>query len=197
MPKKNFKQLRKKMPPKARTRSTKQTKEQIRTLTTEVKKIPRTVGEAWDAMKAANELPRMYKVAWPVEDSKPEPIRSEIDNSKPVASEVILRRIQQIKETCPHTKTSQDAQGNAYFTSKLNIKWHEHSNGIVMGVCGTCFSQFDTRSLEDADWLQKDPKAKEYMGRAGKHAVGPPAVEIAPTKKLTLWQRFKNLFSWN
>lgn len=54
---------------------------------------------------------------------------------------------------------------------KLNIKWMQHSNGIILGVCGICQSQFDaTRNPEDAQLLMKDPKSIRWMGRAGDHA---------------------------
>lgn len=61
---------------------------------------------------------------------------------------------------------------------KLNIKWMQHSNGIVLGVCGICQSQFDaTRNREDAKLLMQDPKSIKWMGRAGEHAKR--GVEIA------------------
>lgn len=54
---------------------------------------------------------------------------------------------------------------------KPNIKWMEHSNGIVLGVCGGCNSQFDaTHNREDAQLLRQDPKSLRWMGRAGSHA---------------------------
>jgi hypothetical protein len=43
----------------------------------------------------------------------------------------------------------------------------EHSNGIILGVCGTCFSQFDaTHNAKDRALLQRDGTAKKNMGRA-------------------------------
>lgn len=71
------------------------------------------------------------------------------------------------KKQCPHTRINSDAAGNNSFDpEKLNIKWMEHSNGIVKGVCGTCFSEFDTRNAEDRKLLQRDGKAITNMGRA-------------------------------
>ena len=51
-----------------------------------------------------------------------------------------------------------------------NIKWMEHSNNIVKGVCGSCFSEFDSRSAADMGILRRDPKSVKSMGRAGQHA---------------------------
>lgn len=64
------------------------------------------------------------------------------------------------KKNCPHVREN--------LTS--NIKWQQHSNGIVKGVCGNCFSEFDTRNPEDRILLQRDPKGIKMMGRAGAHA---------------------------
>jgi hypothetical protein len=66
------------------------------------------------------------------------------------------------KQACPHTRT--DSEGT--FGDVLNIKWQEHSNGIILGVCGTCFSQFDARNPKDLALLRKDGKAQKNMGRA-------------------------------
>src|SRR5271170_5474675 len=56
------------------------------------------------------------------------------------------------KRQCPHKRTNSDGT----FGDKLNIKWQEHSNGIVKGVCGTCFSEFDTREPKDLAFLRAD-----------------------------------------
>lgn len=64
------------------------------------------------------------------------------------------------KKVCPHTREN----------GTPNIKWHEFSNSIVLGVCGTCFSQFDARNLEDLKLLRADLKSQKNMGRAGAHA---------------------------
>jgi hypothetical protein len=64
------------------------------------------------------------------------------------------------KRICPHKREN----------GTLNIKWQEHSNGITLGMCGTCFSQFDTRVPEDLALLRQDLKAIKNMGRAGSHA---------------------------
>lgn len=61
---------------------------------------------------------------------------------------------------------------------KLNIKWMQHSNNIILGVCGICQSQFDaTHNREDAQLLMRDPKSIRWMGRAGAHAQR--GVEVA------------------
>lgn len=74
-----------------------------------------------------------------------------------------MRKRNNAKKACQHLNEG----------GKLNIKWMEHSNGIILGVCGNtgCFSQFDaTHNREDAQLLMKDPKAIRWMGRAGNHA---------------------------
>lgn len=65
------------------------------------------------------------------------------------------------KKICPHTREN----------GTPNIKWQQHSNSIVLGVCGTCFSQFDARNPEDLKLLRMDLKSQKNMGRAGAHAV--------------------------
>lgn len=64
------------------------------------------------------------------------------------------------KRVCPHVRDN----------GTSNIKWMEHSNGITKGVCGTCFSEFDTKEPADLDLLRKDLKSIRNMGRAGAHA---------------------------
>ena len=72
------------------------------------------------------------------------------------------------KKACPHLNEG----------GKLNIKWMQHSNGIILGVCGSCKSEFDaTHNREDAMLLRQDPKSIRNMGRAGEHAKR--GVEIA------------------
>jgi len=64
------------------------------------------------------------------------------------------------KRICPHKREN----------GTYNIKWHEHSGGITLGVCGSCFSQFDARVPADLELLRQDLKAIRNMGRAGQHA---------------------------
>ena len=66
------------------------------------------------------------------------------------------------KAQCPHLRTNSDGS----YGDKLNIKWMEHSQGIIKGVCGTCFSEFDTRNPKDVEVLRRDGKAMKNMGRA-------------------------------
>ena len=66
------------------------------------------------------------------------------------------------KAQCPHLRTNSDGS----YGDKLNIKWMEHSQGIIKGVCGTCFSEFDTRNPKDAEFLRRDGKSMKNMGRA-------------------------------
>ena len=65
------------------------------------------------------------------------------------------------KKACPHVNEG----------GKMNIKWMQHSNGIILGVCGSCKSEFNaTENREDAALLRSDPKSIRNMGRAGDHA---------------------------
>lgn len=82
------------------------------------------------------------------------------------AIEFEMRKRAATKAQCPHTRTDSDMNGNLMFSDKLNIKWQEHSNGIIKGVCGTCFSEFDTRNPGDLRLLQRDGKSLKNMGRA-------------------------------
>ncbi|MGA8221073.1 MAG: hypothetical protein WB780_05405 [Candidatus Acidiferrales bacterium] len=65
------------------------------------------------------------------------------------------------KRGCPHIRDN----------GTPNIKWMEHSNGITKGVCGGCFSEFDTRNKEDYALLRRDLKSIRNMGRAGTHTM--------------------------
>lgn len=72
----------------------------------------------------------------------------------------VVRERKAAKIQCPHLNEG----------GKSNIKWHEHSNGLVLGVCGFCRSEFDTRNPKDALLLRSDPKSIRNMARAGFHA---------------------------
>jgi hypothetical protein len=72
-----------------------------------------------------------------------------------------LRRRVLTKQQCPHLRDN----------GTSNISWMEHSNNIVKGCCGSCFSEFDTRNPEDLKLLRQNPKAVKSMGRAGQHAT--------------------------
>lgn len=72
-----------------------------------------------------------------------------------------MRQRAYAKRACPHINEG----------GKPNIKWMQHSNGIILGVCGSCQSQFDaTHNRDDARLLMQDPKSLRWMGRAGEHA---------------------------
>lgn len=71
------------------------------------------------------------------------------------------------KRVCPHMREN----------GTYNIKWMAHSNGVTLGVCGTCFSQFDSRNPDDLRLLRQDLKSIKNMGRAGAHAVRGAIVE--------------------
>lgn len=72
------------------------------------------------------------------------------------------RKRQATKQQCLHRRTNSDGS----YHEKYNIKWQEHSNGIILGVCGTCFSQFDARNPKDREFLVKDGGAYKKMGHA-------------------------------
>jgi hypothetical protein len=75
--------------------------------------------------------------------------------------EMQLRIKVNTKRGCPHIRDN----------GTPNIKWMEHSNGITKGVCGGCFSEFDTRDKEDLALLRRDLKSIKNMGRAGSHTM--------------------------
>jgi hypothetical protein len=82
------------------------------------------------------------------------------EKRKAVAITILQRT--ETKKQCLHRRTNSDGT----FGEKMNIKWQEHSNGIVLGVCGTCQSPFDARNPEDLKWLRADGVAIKNMGRA-------------------------------
>ena len=87
--------------------------------------------------------------------------RHELEEKRKAVAITMLQRTE-TKRQCLHCRTNNDGT----FGEKLNIKWQEHSGGVVLGVCGTCFSQFDSRNPEDLKWLRKDGVAIKNMGRA-------------------------------
>lgn len=80
------------------------------------------------------------------------------------AIQIELRKRQLTKKACLHLRTNSDGTWDE--KARMNIKWQEHSNGIIKGVCGTCGSEFDTRNPEDLALLRKDGRAIRLMGRA-------------------------------
>lgn len=78
-----------------------------------------------------------------------------------IALELLRRR--ETKRQCHHHRVDDQDQ----MQPKLNIKWMRHSNGVILGVCGRCLSQFDaTHNADDAKLLREDPTALNQMGRA-------------------------------
>lgn len=77
---------------------------------------------------------------------------------------LVMRQRIETKRQCLHTRT--DSQGAWDPQGRLNIKWQEHSNGIITGVCGTCGSPFDARNPKDRVFLQRDGNAYLKMGHA-------------------------------
>lgn len=82
------------------------------------------------------------------------------EKRKQVAITILQRT--ETKKQCLHRRTNNDGT----FGEKMNIKWQEHSGGVILGVCGTCFSQFDSRNSDDLKWLRLDGVAIKNMGRA-------------------------------
>jgi len=78
--------------------------------------------------------------------------------------QMVLRQRQATKAQCPHVRTNGDGTWDE--KGRLNIKWQEHSQGIILGVCGTCQSQFDARNPKDMELLRRDSKAFKNMARA-------------------------------
>jgi hypothetical protein len=87
--------------------------------------------------------------------------RQALEEKRKQVAITMLQRTE-TKRQCLHRRTNNDGT----FGEKLNIKWQEHSGGIVLGVCGTCFSQFDSRNADDLKWLRMDGVAIKNMGRA-------------------------------
>lgn len=87
--------------------------------------------------------------------------RMALEEKRKQVAITMLQRVE-TKRQCLHRRTNNDGT----FGEKLNIKWQEHSGGIVLGVCGTCFSQFDSRNPDDLAWLRRDGVAIKNMGRA-------------------------------
>ena len=150
---------------------------------------PETVEEAYTAMVEAGEAPLSLRTA-------PRKIRNtnranvQLDFvTSPKDRQILVDRVISQREAnrkyCPHLRPD----------GKPNIKWHEQSNHIVTGVCGICFSPFDTRNPEDEKLFLADPKADINMGRAGQHAQlhdRPflPEFEVRPPnflQKIWLW----------
>jgi len=82
---------------------------------------------------------------------------------KRAAVKLEQRRRVATKAQCPHRRVNDDG---TFHDTKMNIKWQEHSNGIILGVCGVCFSQFDARNPKDMALLRADGVAIKNMGRA-------------------------------
>jgi len=84
-----------------------------------------------------------------------------------VAAQLLQKQL--TKEQCPHVRDN----------GTPNIKWMQHSNGIVLGTCGTCFSEFNaTTNAADRELLRKDLKSLKNMGRAGAHAARNAVVTV-------------------
>jgi hypothetical protein len=83
------------------------------------------------------------------------------DRMKQVRLELKQREV--TKTSCRHLRV--DEEGN-FIEGKPNIKWHQHSNNIVTGVCGTCFSTFDTRNPADLSLLRKDAAGIRSMAKS-------------------------------
>lgn len=145
----------------------------------EIKKHVKTVQDAWDAMKAAGELPRQYTSA-KVPEYGSEEFYPEF---RPLRSELVERTEKERadrKKGCPHK----------YENGRFAIAWQEHSQHIVMGVCKHCFSSFDIRNSEDKAIYDSPENLSniKFMAHAGDHAqVKPPTPIIVP--ETTQWYK--------
>ena len=91
--------------------------------------------------------------------------------------EVVAARQQRAKDRKMLVENEMNLRANAkkYCSHKhesgmSNIKWQQHSNSIIMGVCGTCRSEFDCRKPEERALLLADQNGLRKMGRAGDHS---------------------------
>ena len=85
--------------------------------------------------------------------------QAELEEKKK-AVEIALAQKRYLRENCSHLREIDNTS---------NIKWMQHSNGIIKGVCGSCFSEFDTRNPNDFALIRGDAKAARNMGKAGQH----------------------------
>ncbi len=120
--------------------------------------LVKTQGDLADSQKALGEA--ILESRKPYVDPKvlEQKQRDNAERQRQIQAEQRDREMR--KKICPHVRDN----------GTPNIKWMEHSNGITLGVCGTCFSQFDTRNAADLELLRKDLKSIKNMGRAGQHA---------------------------
>lgn len=84
--------------------------------------------------------------------------------------EALKERQEEIRRTFATRVATKQQCGHLRENGTSNISWMMHSNNIVKGICGICFSEFDTRNREDFALLKSNPKAIKQMGRAGAHA---------------------------
>jgi len=166
---------------------------------------PQTVADAWDAMKEANELPANYQGMTenpfrkaPVTEPETTEISLDgvvIEGKKEAQEKVFYTRILN-KESCPHKRNN----------GSSHISWMGHSNKIIKGVCGSCFSPFDTRDAKDLLLFLSDPRAARTMGIAGTYndrpdaalwAVDPVSIKGMPTYPLTLTWKQRIVNAWN
>lgn len=95
----------------------------------------------------------------------PKVLEAKQDQLKQRQREIKLEQLRrrETKRQCHHHRVDDQDM----MQPKLNIKWMRHSNGVVLGVCGRCMSQFDaTHNPDDAKLLREDPTALNRMGRA-------------------------------
>lgn len=97
-----------------------------------------------------------------------------------------------VKATCDHRRNIPPVSGGK---PRLCISWAEHSNHIILGICGKCGSRFDARLPEDKLLFEEYEKYpvnnSKMMARAGSHSV--TKIQVLPKSK-TLWQKIKTYF---
>jgi len=120
------------------------------------------IEQAKESAKANQELAAaILESRKPYVDPKVVEARIQALKDRAALVEMELRNRQNAKKYCPHLNEG----------GSSNIKWHMHSNGIILGVCGTCRSEFNaSTNREDALLLRQNPKGIRNMARAGDHA---------------------------
>jgi hypothetical protein len=139
---------------------------------------PQNAADAWDAMKAAGELPAYYEhktnpyraeqdkrdelAKIPHQGSSRFPIEElEFDPTRRMApsTDAVLTNWGTKEPLCPHRRLE----------GPLPIAWMEHSQHIIKGVCLHCFYPFDTRNPEHLKLYEEDTKNHRRMGHAGQY----------------------------
>ena len=163
---------------------------------------PQNVADAWDAMKAAGELPRyqQWRTVNPYRDSRPRPAVivgvsiPEFDGGLQDPNRRLAPAKPETPVTWPDIISVPQCPHRYGIHGDSCIKWMEHSGGVITGVCAHCPATFDTRNPEHLQLLKDNPKAMRNMGRGGQYAL--PGNGVGSVYG-TEWQIFRyNYFPW-